>query len=61
MKLAFSRQLFEKLSNIKFMKIHPVGAELFHADGQRDMTELIVTFHNSANGPKNCVHKLRGD
>ena len=34
------------------MKIHPVGAELFHAerrgDGQTDMTKLIVTFRNSA-------------
>ena len=33
-----------------FMKIRPVGAEAFHADGQidgqrdRDMTKLIVTF-----------------
>jgi len=26
------------------MKIHPVGAELFHADGQMDMTILIALF-----------------
>jgi len=26
------------------MKIHPVGAELFHADGQTDMTKLRVGF-----------------
>jgi hypothetical protein len=32
--VTFSRQFFEKCSNIKIMKIHPVGAELFHADGQ---------------------------
>jgi len=36
MKLEFSLQIFEKknpqISN--FMKIRPVGAELFHADGQ---------------------------
>ena len=25
------------------MEIHPVGAELLHADGQTDMTKLIVT------------------
>jgi len=33
------------------MKIHPVGAELFHAGRWmvRQMTKLIVTFHNSAN------------
>jgi len=28
------------------MKIHPVGAELFHADLQTDNTKSIVTFHN---------------
>jgi len=33
-----------KISN--FMKIRPVGAELFHADGQTDMTKLIVAFRN---------------
>jgi hypothetical protein len=31
-----------------FMKIHPVGAELFHEDRQ-----LKVAFRNSANAPKN--------
>jgi len=31
------------------MKIRPVGAELFHADGQTDMTKLIVALHSSAN------------
>ena len=35
------------------MKIRPVGAELFHADGQADRTKLIVAFLNSANAPKN--------
>jgi hypothetical protein len=43
-----------KISN--FMKIRPVGAELFHADrhtnGQTDMTKPIVAFRNSANAPK---------
>ena len=32
MKLEFSRHNFEKYSNMTFMKIRPVGAELFHAD-----------------------------
>jgi len=36
------------------MKICPVGAERFHADGQTDMTKLIVAFHNFANTSKNC-------
>ena len=34
------------------MKIRPVGAELFRADGQTDMTKLIVAFRNFANVPK---------
>jgi hypothetical protein len=37
------------------MKIRPVGAELFHADGQTDrrtdMTKLMVAFRNFANAP----------
>jgi len=28
------------------MKIRPVGAELSHADGQTEMTKLIVAFRN---------------
>ena len=35
------------------MKIHQMGAELFHDDGQTDMTKLIVAFHNFANVLKN--------
>jgi hypothetical protein len=35
MKLEFSKQIFEKNSQIKIlMKIRPVGAEFFHADSQ---------------------------
>jgi hypothetical protein len=30
-----------------------VGAELFQADGQTDMTKLTVAFRNFANAPKN--------
>jgi hypothetical protein len=36
-----------------FMKIRPVGAELFHVGGRTVMTKLIVAFHNSANAPSN--------
>jgi len=35
------------------MKIRPLGAELSPADGQTDVTELIVGFSNFANAPKN--------
>jgi len=31
------------------MKIRPVGAELFHADGRTDMTKLTAAFKNFAN------------
>jgi hypothetical protein len=36
------------------MKIFPVGAELFHADGRTntDMTKLVVAFHNFVNAPQ---------
>jgi hypothetical protein len=40
-----------------FIKIHPVGAELFHAAGWMDRhtykTKLTVTFYNFTNEPKN--------
>jgi len=38
-KLKFSRQIFEKLRKHQiFFKIRPVGAGLFGADGQTDVT-----------------------
>jgi hypothetical protein len=45
------------------MKIHPVGAELFHAEGQKHMTKLIVTFrilrtHKKRSG---CLIKSHGN
>jgi len=39
------------------MKIRPVGAELFHGDGrkdvQTDMTKMMVAFRSFVNVPKN--------
>ena len=35
-----------------FMKIRPVGAELFHADRRKDMAKLIVAYRNFANASK---------
>ena len=56
MKLEFSRQFFEKYSNITFQKIHPVGAVFFHAGGRADgrlgMKKLIVAFRSFANAPE---------
>ena len=34
------------------MKIRAVGAELFHADEETDMTKLSVAFRDFANAPK---------
>jgi len=34
------------------IKFRPVGDELFHADGQTDMTKLVVTFRNFVSAPK---------
>jgi len=43
---------FSKTTEIQnFMKIRPVGAQFFHADGRTDMTKLIVAFGNFANAP----------
>jgi hypothetical protein len=35
-----------------FLKILPVLAELFHEDGRRDTTKLMVTFYNFVKGPQ---------
>jgi len=34
------------------MKNHPVGAELFYADGRTVTTKPVVAFRNSANATK---------
>ena len=60
MKLEFSRDILEqifKMSN--YIKIRPIGTELFHADRQSDMTKLIVAFRNFANTPSS-VKVLNG-
>ena len=59
MKLEFSRQISENAEISSFIKIRPVGAELFHADGQangrmdgwKDM-KLTVSFRSFVNAPK---------
>jgi hypothetical protein len=52
---------FRKNTQIpNFIKIRPVGTEMFHTDGRTDMMELIVTLHKYANAPKNSAlrHQL---
>jgi hypothetical protein len=47
------RKRFSKNTEISnFVKISPVEAELFHADGRMDMTKITVNFRNFANVPK---------
>ena len=47
-----------KKSNL--MQIRPVEAELFHADGRKDMTKLIVLFRKSEKAPKNDTGETKG-
>jgi hypothetical protein len=56
MKLEFSRQIFEKSSNIKFNQNPLTGSRIVtyeRVERQTDMTKLIVTFRNFVNAPKN--------
>ena len=41
-----------------FMKIRPVGAELFHADGRTDMTKLTVAYSNFEGAKKDGVYRV---
>ena len=40
------------------MKIHLVGAEVFHADGQTGMTKVRVAFCNFANAPNQTATSI---
>jgi hypothetical protein len=51
MKFKFHRQIFRQAQISSFIKICPVGAELFHAEGRTDM-KLVVAFRTFANAPK---------
>jgi hypothetical protein len=49
----FSTIFSESIQISNFIKIRPVGAKLFHADGQADMTRLTDALRNFGNAPKN--------
>jgi hypothetical protein len=52
LKFYLSGQIFENNTQILFfLKIRRVGDELFHPDGQTDMTKLLVALCNFANAP----------
>ena len=42
----------ENTQKSNFMKIRPVEAELFRADGRTDVTKLIVALRSIYNAPK---------
>jgi len=47
---------FSKNAQISnFMKIRPVGTDVFHADRQTDVTKLTGAFRNFANSPKTDI------
>ena len=49
----FSTDFGKTLQISNLIKIRPVGAELFHADGRTDMMKLMDIFRNFANVPNN--------
>ena len=51
--LIFSTDFRKKTQISSFIKILRVGSELFHEDGQTDMTKLLVAFRNFVNMPEN--------
>ena len=60
MKLEFSRQSFEKSSNIKFNQNLSSGSRVVpcgRKDRQTALTKLIVAFRNSANAPEKGRHE----
>jgi hypothetical protein len=48
----FLDRLSKKAQISSFLKIRPMGVDLFPANGQTDMTKLIVAFRNFAIAPK---------
>jgi len=63
----FETNIFSKNTHISnFKKIQPVGAEMFHADGQthrqtygkRERTKLIVAVRNFSNAPNQWLQLL---
>jgi len=52
MKHEFLDRLSKNIHTSDLLKICPLGAELIHAEGWKNMKKLIVAFRNFANAPK---------
>jgi hypothetical protein len=54
--IEFSREIKKNTPIVNYIKVRPLGAELFHAhrraDGRPDMTKLIVAFRKFATACK---------
>jgi hypothetical protein len=59
MKRGFSRQIFEKYSDIKFSENPSSVSRVMPSDRRTDMTKLIVAFRNLAYAPKKCYKNRR--
>ena len=57
MKLEFSRQIFEKNSNIKFCRNPSSGSRVVLC-GQTDMAKVIVAFRNFTNAAKKDLKEI---
>jgi hypothetical protein len=56
-KFEFSRQIFEKCSNIRFHETSSSGSRVVpcgRTDGQADVMKLIIAFRNFAVAPQNA-------
>ena len=54
----FSTDFLRDTQISDFMKVRPVGAELFHVDGWEDMTKPIATFRNLLNAARRSTSTL---
>jgi hypothetical protein len=57
MKFEFSRQFSENAQIPNFMKIRPLGPELFRAERQMKLMVAFRTFANAPDTPSQLIHE----